>query len=284
MASTSSRRSTPARCVRTVSATALRSRCAQDLGLAALLAALELDLAAEHVHGGLEVDDAGHRDVLTLGRRAVERGGRDGLGPGDGEAGAHPGALVDAGGAAQPAGEAREHLEEVVRHVGDEVGLLGDDGDLLVDLARVVGADLGTEAVLERGDDPAAVGVVLGVGAGDDEHVEGEPQDVAADLDVALLHDVEHRDLDALGEVGELVDRHDAAVAAGDEPEVDRLGVAQAAALGDLHRVDVADEVGDARVRGRELLGVALLAAPPHDGQVVAQLGSPADGRRRDRQ
>jgi len=133
-----------------------------------------------------------------------------------------------------------------------------------------VGADLGAEAVLERGDDAPAVGVVLGVGAGDHEHVQRQPQHVAADLDVALLHHVEHRDLDALGEVGQLVDRDDAAVAARDQPEVDGLGVAQRPALRDLHRVDVADQVGDAGVGGRQLLGVALGAVPPRHPQVVA--------------
>ena len=130
------------------------------------------------------------------------------------------------------------------------VGLLPDHRDLVLELGRVVGADLGAEAVLERGDDPAAVGVVLRVGAGHDEHVERQPQHVAADLDVALLHHVEHRHLDPLGEVGQLVDRDDAAVAARDQPEVDGLGVAEAAALGDLHRVDVTDQVGDAACRG----------------------------------
>ena len=141
---------------------------------------------------------------------------------------------------------------------------------------RVVGADLGAEPVLERRDDPAAVGVVLGVRAGHDEHVERQPQDVAADLDVALLHHVEHRDLDALGEVGQLVDRDDAAVAARDQPEVDRLRVAERAALGHLHRVHVADQVGDAGVRRGQLLGVPLVAVPPLDRQVVAELGGPA--------
>ena len=161
----------------------------------------------------------------------------------------------------------------MVGHVGDEVGLLPDHRDLVLELGRVVGADLGAEAVLERGDDPAAVGVVLGVGAGHDEHVERQPQHVAADLDVALLHHVEHRDLDPLGEVGQLVDRDDAAVAARDQPEVDGLRVAERAALGDLHRVDVADQVGDAGVRRGELLGVPLVAVPPRDRQVVAELG-----------
>ncbi len=174
------------------------------------------------------------------------------------------------GGLAQLAGEAGQDLDEVVRHVGDQVGLLADHRDLGVELGRVVGADLGAEAVLERGDDAAAVGVVLGVGAGHHEDVERQPQHVAADLDVALLHHVEHRDLDPLGEVGQLVDRHDAAVAARDQAEVDGLRVTQGAALGDLHRVDVADQVGDRGVGGGQLLGVPVAAVAPLDRQVVA--------------
>ncbi len=163
------------------------------------------------------------------------------------------------------------------------VRLLADDRDLVGQLGRVVGADLGAEPVLQRRDDPAAVRVVLRVRAGHHEDVERQPQDVAADLDVALLHHVEHRDLDALGEVGQLVDRDDAAVAARDEAEVDRLGVTEGAALGHLHRVDVADEVGDARVRGRELLDVPLVAVPPGDREVVAELGGAPQARGRQR-
>ena len=154
--------------------------------------------------------------------------------------------------------------------------LLRDDADLGVQLQRVVGADLGAEPVLERGDDAAAVGVVLGVGAGDHQHVQRQPQRVAADLDVALLHDVEHRHLDALGEVGQLVDRDDAAVRPRDQPVGDGLGIAEAAALGDLDRVDVTDQVGDAGVRGGQLLGVALAAVLPGDRQVVAEPARPA--------
>jgi hypothetical protein len=56
------------------------------------------------------------------------------------------------------------------------VRLLQISRDLVVELERVVGADLGAEPVLERGDDPAAVGVVLGVGAGDQQQVERQPQ------------------------------------------------------------------------------------------------------------
>ena len=83
-----------------------------------------------------------------------------------------PDRLVDRGGGAQRPGEPREDLDERVGDGRDEVGLLPDHGDLVVELARVVGADLGAEPVLQGGDDPAAVRVVLGVGAGDDEDVE----------------------------------------------------------------------------------------------------------------
>ena len=47
---------------------------------------------------------------------------------------------------------------------------------------RVVGADLRAEPVLQRGDDPAPVGVVLRVGAGHQQQVQRQPQRVAADL------------------------------------------------------------------------------------------------------
>ena len=157
------------------------------------------------------------------------------------------------------------------------MGLLADDPDLGVEFLRIVGADLGAEAVLERGDDAPAVGVVLGVGAGDDEDVQRQPQRVPAHLDVALLHHVEHGDLDAFGEVGQLVDGDDAAVRPRDQPVGDGLGVAQAAPLGDLDRVDVADQVGDAGVRGGQLLGVALAAVFPGHWEVVAGIGGPLD-------
>ena len=129
------------------------------------------------------------------------------------------------------------------------------------------------EAVLQRRDDPAAVRVVLRVGRRDEHHVEREPDLVAADLDVALLEHVEQTDLDALGEVGELVDREDAAVRARHEAVVDRQLVGEVATLGDLDRVDLADEVGDRRVGRRELLAEAAVAVHPLDRRVVAALG-----------
>ena len=139
-------------------------------------------------------------------------------------------------------------------------------------------ADLAAEAILQRGDDAAAVGVVLRVGRGDEQHVERQADLVAADLHVALLEHVEQADLDALGEVGELVDGEDAAVGARHEPVVQRELVGEVAALGDLDRVDLADQVGDRRVGRGQLLAEAVVAVDPVDRRVVAVLGDEVAG------
>ena len=154
--------------------------------------------------------------------------------------------------------------------------LLVDDRHLELGLERVVRADLRAEAVLERRDDAAAVRVVLGVRRRDEHDVERQADLVAADLHVALFEHVEQADLDALGEVGQLVDREDAAVGARDEAVVDRQLVGEVAALGDLDRVDLADEVGDRRVGRRELLAEATVAVHPLDRRLVAALGDAA--------
>ena len=144
------------------------------------------------------------------------------------------------------------------------------DLDLVLDRARVVRPDLGAEAILERRDDAAAAGVVLRVRAGHDEQVERQPQGVATHLDVALFEDVEQADLDAFGEVGQLVEAEDAAIGAGDEPVVDGRLVGEVAALGDLDRVHLADQVGDRDVGRGQLLGVSAVAWQPVDRRLVA--------------
>ncbi len=148
----------------------------------------------------------------------------------------------------------------------------------VVDLERVVRADLGAEAVLQRRDDPTAVRVVLGVGRREQHEVERQVDLVAAHLDVALLEHVEQADLDALGQVGQLVDGEDAAVRAGHEAVVQRELVGQVATLGHLDRVDLADQVGDRGVGGGQLLAVAPAAVHPLDRRVVPVLGDEVAG------
>ena len=73
-------------------------------------------------------------------------------------------------------------------------------------------------------------------------------------------------------------------LARGHQPVVHGLRITQGAALGHLDRVDVADQVADRGVRGGQLLGVAVVAVPPADRQVVAVLGgqsAAADADRR---
>ena len=57
----------------------------------------------------------------------------------------------------------------------------------------------------------------------------------------------------------------------------------EVAALGDLDRVDLADEVGDRRVGGGELLAEATVAVHPLDRGLVAALGEQHAGVLRDR-
>ena len=105
----------------------------------------------------------------------------------------------------------------------------------------------------------------------DDGDVELQADGVALNLHVAFLHDVEERDLDLAGEVGDLVDGEDAAVGAGQQAVVHgELGAELLAGARGLDGVDVADEVGDGDVGGGELFDVALFRRHPGDGGVVA--------------
>src|SRR6185437_10821312 len=253
---------------------------AEDLFLPALLADLEFDLAAQRAHDGGQVAHPGDRRVARrLGeRRPAYRGRRRALRRGDGEPGGDTGTRVYHGRLADGPGEPRDHLHQVLGKLGGgpDVGFLPDQGELVGQRQRVMGADLRAEPVLERRDDASPVGVVLRVRAGHEQHVERQPQGVAADADVALLEHVEQRHLDPLGQVGQLVQGKDATVGPGDQAEVNGLRVAQGASLGHLDRVDVADQVADAGVRGGELLAVPLVPVPPADGQFVTQLGGEA--------
>src|SRR3954452_1776725 len=242
------------------------------LGLSALLAHLELDLAEQRRYDRRDVTHPRDRQPLTHTGASAERRRGHSLGRRDREPSADAGPVVDRGGLPQPAGQSRDDLEQVLGYVGDQHGLLGDELYLLGDLTRVVRADLRAEPVLERRDNPTAVGVVLWVRAGHQQYVDRQPQRVAPDLNVAFLEDVEHRDLDALSEVGQLIDAEHAAVGAGKEAVVHGLRVPERPALGYLDRVDVTDEVADAGVRGRQLLDVPLLTVLPDHREVVADL------------
>ena len=174
--------------------------------------------------------------------------------------------------------------EDQLEVLGDRVSLRLHDLHLFADAQRIVRAHLRPESVFERSDDAATRRVVLGVGAGDDEQVERQPDSITSDLHVLLFHDVEEADLDAFGEVWQLVDAEDAAVGARQQAVVDGQLVRQVAALGNLDRVDLADEVGDRDVGRRQLLAVAPVPLDPrHLNRVTILLDkveAPAADRR----
>ena len=241
---------------------------------------LQLDLADGRGDHRTEVRDARGAERLAEADSPLERGRFEDLGVGDRHADADAGTLADLRGAPREMRELGHELLHERRHDHRRAALLdreallllADDRHLVRERARVVGPHLRAEAVLERGDDPAAARVVLRVGRRDHEQVERQADDEAADLDVALLEDVEQADLDPFGEVGQLVDRDDPAVRARDQPVVDRQVVRQVAALGDLDRVDLPDEIGDRDVGGRQLLGIAPVARQPVDRRRVTVL------------
>ena len=156
---------------------------------------------------------------FAVDQSAAFRVGDDELHGGDGKTLADAAALVDFLVFARGEGDLLDDGADVV---GDFDGsraafgprLLRGDGDAFFDGLGIVGANLRADAVFERSHDLAAGGVVLGIGAEDEGDVEGEADGVALNLHVAFLHDVEERDLDFAGEVGQLVDGEDAAVGA----------------------------------------------------------------------
>src|SRR5690348_1151833 len=133
--------------------------------------------------------------------------------------------------------------------------------------------DLAANAVLERGDDFAARGVILGVCREAELHVEGEPHRIAFDLDVALLHHVEQSDLYLTGQIGELVQREETAVGPRQHAIVDRELVGkQVSTARRLDWIEVTDQVRDRDVRRGELLDVSIISTNPRDRRVVAGL------------
>src|SRR5208283_307156 len=189
---------------------------------------------------------------------------------GDGQALADAGATVHA---FIVAGLKGDFFDDLTQIWGDfdfsggvpvEPGFLRSDGHAFLDSGGVVGADFRAHTVFQRGDDFSAGGVVLGIGGEDEEHVEGQAQGIALNLDVAFLHDVEQADLDFAGEIGEFVDGENAAIGAGEKAVVDSELIGKVAtAAGGADGVNVANDVGDGDVRGSKFFDEALIAGHP---------------------
>ena len=215
--------------------TAARTRSRATLvGALQLALVLELELAGHRRQRGVDVGDARH-DRRLAGRRArgARRSRRRSRARVIGSRWLTPERLSILRSLARLERDLLDHLaheRRAPRSAGRRASAQASCAVIAMASARrlrVVRADLGADAVLERRDDLAARRVVLGVGGEDHQHVERQPHRVALDLDVALLQDVEQADLDLAGQVGQLVDGEDAAVRPRQQPEVHRQLVAE---------------------------------------------------------
>src|SRR4029434_7047065 len=100
----------------------------------------------------------------------------------------------------------------MITNLCNQRGFLADQGHFIGEIGEVMGTQLSTETVFQRSDDAAPVGVVLWVGGGDEEDVQRQAQRIAAYLDIALLQDIEQRNLNAFDQVGQLIETEHASV------------------------------------------------------------------------
>ncbi len=150
------------------------------------------------------------------------------------------------------------------------------DGDGVGSRRRVVGPNLGTDAVFERRNDFAARRVVFRIGREHQHDVELQANRVALHLNIALLQDVEEPHLNLAGQIGQFVDGEDAAIGARQQAIVHGQFVGQVQSrLCRLDRIDVADDVGDGDVGRGQLLDVARLAGEPRERHLVALARDP---------
>ena len=132
-------------------------------------------------------------------------------------------------------------------------------------------ADLRANAILQWRNDLAARGVILRVRREDQQHVQGQPQRIALNLNVAFLHDVEQPDLNFSRQVRQFVDGKNPAIGSRQQPVVNRQFVGKIApAARRANGVDVSDDVRDGHVRRGQLLHKPLLSRHPRERRVIA--------------
>ena len=143
----------------------------------------------------------------------------------------------------------------------------------MLERGRIVRANLAADAVLQRRDDLAARGVVFRVRGEHQQQVQRQPHRIALNLNVALLHDVEQADLDFAGQIGQFIDRENAAIGARQQSVVDRQLVRNIlAGAGGFDRIDIADHVGDGDVGRRQFFDVSIFASKPGDAAFASPL------------
>ena len=237
---------------------------------------LELDFSRDRGKRGVDVGDT-RDDVALTGLNRPALGVRHHvLEDGDRHALRDPGALVDALVVPRLERDALDDFGDEIRNP-DLTGaarrprFLIRDRHSELDALGIVRHHLAPDAVLERRDDLAAGGIVLGIGGEAKHDIQRQSHRISFDLDIAFLHDVEQAHLHLSRQVGQLVQGENAPVCAREHSIVHRELVAEyvSAARG-LDGIQIADDVGDGDVRRRQLLDVAHVGIEPRDRRVVA--------------
>src|SRR5947209_17474402 len=70
----------------------------------------------------------------------------------------------------------------------------------------IMGANFRTHTVFERRNDTSTVGIVFGVGAGDDIYIQWQANFIATNLYITLFHDVQQAYLNTFSQVWQFVD------------------------------------------------------------------------------
>jgi len=142
-------------------------------------------------------------------------------------------------------------------------------------VAGVMRSDLRAYAVFERRNNLAASGVVFWVRGEDQGHVERQTERIAFNLDVALLHDVEHADLNFSRKVRQFVDGKQPAVSTGKQAVMHgHFARKIVPAARGFDGINVANQISDGHVRRGQLFHVAIVGRQVGDGCVVTFAGN----------
>src|SRR5271163_4540128 len=254
----------------------------RDIFRAAQLAfILQLEFPGHGWYGSVHIGDARDDGRIAVAHGALFGAAEHVFQRADGQALADAGAAVHALILARLKSHFFDDFADVLRHFHAFLllalgpGFLRGDGHAFGNRRGIVGANFGADAVLQRGDDFSARGVIFGIGGEDQQHVEHHAHRIAFNLDVAFLHDVEQTHLNFSREVRQFVDAENATIGAGQQAVMngELVGKIASAARG-FDGVHVADHVRDGDVGRRELFHVAVFAGEPGDGRGVAFSGN----------
>src|SRR5688572_10310852 len=196
----------------------------------------------------------------------------------DGDTHADTGRLIDLVGFARFEGQLSKDLFDESRHLDLAAapvhgrGFLLHDRQLVLHVLGIVGANLHVKAVLQRRDNAAAAGIILRIGAGDDHHIQGEPDFVTLYLNVFFFHQVKQTHLYFFGKVGQFINREDATVRARHETIVNRFLIGKITPFGHFDRIDFTHQIGNGNIRGCQFFAVSGIAIDPLNRRVIAQL------------